>query len=79
MGDDAAIDAFDIPAFTNHPVPPGSLQVILEFDSEGSVVPTSTDAAIDLTRLKHESTLGTQRNHLFDGGAATFGGLCKGL
>jgi hypothetical protein len=79
MGDDAAIDAFDIPPFTNHPIPPGSFQVVLEFDAERAIVPASTDAAVDFARLKHESTLGTQRNHLFDGGTAIFRRLCRSL
>ena len=61
--DDRAIepDHFDFLAVrtggwvADHVLPPGVLDVLLEFDSQGAVVPEAVDATVDGGRLEDEA------------------------
>ena len=55
MRDDGAVDALDVVALAHHALPPGGLEVVLELDTEGPVVPEAVDAAVDLARRKDEA------------------------
>src|SRR5438128_1378000 len=71
--DDGAIDADhgDLLAVgsrwrvADHVVPPDLLDVVLELDAEGSVVPEAVEAAVDLARLKDEAAAATEGDQLF--------------
>ena len=65
MNDDGGIDADDIFAFLGHPAPPGLLEVAFEFHAEGTVIPETVDAAVDLRGLENEPPPLTERDDLF--------------
>src|SRR5207302_5912538 len=41
--------------FADHVLPPGVLDVLLQLDAEGAVVPEAVDAAVDFARLEDEA------------------------
>jgi len=49
----------------DHVLPPGVLDVFLEFDAERAVVPEAVDAAVDLARLEDEPAPTAQGDELF--------------
>src|SRR3954447_1450362 len=53
--DDRGVEADDVVAPGDHVPPPLALDVLLELDAEGSVVPRRTRTAVDLSRGVHES------------------------
>ena len=46
--EDPGIEPDDVIALLDHRPPPGALDVVLELDAEGAVVPDGVDAAVDL-------------------------------
>ena len=46
--EDARVEADDVVALLDHRSPPGPLDVVLELDAQGPVVPHGVDAAVDL-------------------------------
>src|SRR5262249_20103138 len=48
----------------HHVVPPGLLDIALEFDAERAIVPESVDPPVDLARLKDESASPAKRDQL---------------
>ena len=53
--DDGAVEAYDVVAVIDHGAPPGLLDVALELDAEGAVVPARTDAPVDLAGREDEA------------------------
>jgi hypothetical protein len=56
MGQNGTIHADYVIPFSDHDAPPVVLQVALQLDSERTVVPTAIQPAVDLARLKDESS-----------------------
>ena len=52
---DRSVDSDDVIPLTDHGPPPGVLDVSFELYAHRSVVPHTSDAAINLAALKHES------------------------
>ena len=67
MRDDGAVDALDVVALADRPLPPEVLQVVLQLHAEGTVVPEAVDASVDLTRLEDEAAPGAQGDELLHG------------
>src|SRR5438093_3214639 len=60
--DDGGVDANDVVAHLDHGPPPGALDVVLELDAEGAVVPEAADAAVDLAGLEDEAAALAERD-----------------
>jgi hypothetical protein len=54
---DRRVQADDVVAALNHEVPPLLLDVLLEGNSQGAVVPGRTGSAIDLTGLENKAAV----------------------
>ena len=52
---DPGVEADDVVALLDHRPPPRPLDVVLELDAEGAVVPHGVDAAVDLARGEDEA------------------------
>jgi hypothetical protein len=63
--DDAGVETDDIVAALHHVVPPLLLDVLLESDSEGAVIPCGARSSIDLTCLENEATVLREGNNRF--------------
>ena len=73
---DPGIEPDDVVALLDHRPPPGPLDVVLELDAEGPVVPHGVDAAVDLARGEDEAApLGERhdRVEVGDGGRDVVG------
>ncbi len=69
MHEDRGVEPLDVIAGVNHGVPPAVLDVLLELDAEGAVVPDRTQAAVDLGRLEDEAApLGERHELVHEGG-----------
>ena len=69
--EDAGVEPDDVVALLDHRPPPGPLDVVLELDAEGPVVPHGVDAAVDLARGEDEAASLAERDdrlELGDGG-----------
>ena len=55
MHDDGRVEADDVFAGAYHGLPPGVLDVALEFGAEGAVVPEAVDAAVEFGGLEDEA------------------------
>ena len=53
--EDPGIEPDDVVALLDHRPPPGALDVVLELDAEGAVVPDRVDAAVDLRGREDEA------------------------
>jgi hypothetical protein len=84
MRDDRAVEALDVVALSHDAPPPQVLEIVLELDAEGTVVPESIDPAVDVARRKDESAPRAQRDELVHPGeglpihVGSFGVLCHG-
>src|SRR5699024_8601198 len=54
--DDRRVEADHVVAALHERLPPLALDVLLERDAEGAVVPRRAGASVDLARLEHEAT-----------------------
>ena len=70
--EDPGVQADDVVPVLDHRLPPGALDVVLELDAEGPVVPHGVDAAVDLGRREDEAAALGQRD---DGLEVRDGGL----
>ena len=70
--DDGGLDADDVVAELDQGAPPVALDVVLELDAEGAVVPEPAEAAVDLGGLEDEAAAlaeGDERIHVWLGHA----------
>ena len=71
MHEDPGVETDDVVALLDHAPPPGPLDVVLELDAEGPVVPHGVDAAVDLGARIDEAPALAERHdrvELGDGG-----------
>ena len=54
--EDGGVESYDVVAAPNEGLPPGVLDVLLEFDAEGAVVPGAGEAAVYLAALEYEAS-----------------------
>ena len=69
--EDPGVQPDDVVALLDHAPPPGALDVVLELDAEGPVVPDGVDAAVDLGARVDEAAALAERHdrvELGDGG-----------
>jgi hypothetical protein len=59
---DRRVKTDDVGTVLYHRLPPLTLDVLFEFNSEWTVIPRRTASAIDFAGLKHESTSFRERN-----------------
>ena len=62
--DDRAVEALDVVALAHDAPPPQALEIVLELDAEGTIVPESVDPAVDVARRKDEASPRAQRYEL---------------
>ena len=62
VGRGSALDRREFVVAGDHVTPPAVLEIPLEGDTEGAVVPEAVQAAVDLTRLKDEAAPLRQRH-----------------
>src|SRR5207247_654556 len=55
MHEDPRFEPDDVLALLDHRPPPGALDVVLQLDPEGTVIPDGIDPAIDLARWEDEA------------------------
>ena len=72
--DHRRVEADDVLAAGDHRLPPLPLDVLLELDAQGAVVPRRPRAAVDLTRREDEPAALGQRDDGFDLGGRGFRG-----
>ena len=65
---DPGVEADDVVPLLDHRPPPRALDVVLELDAEGPVVPHRVDAAVDLRRREDEAAALGQRDDRVEGG-----------
>jgi hypothetical protein len=65
MHEDRRIEPLDVVAHADHRVPPAVLEILLELDAEGAVVPHRAGSAVDLGRLEDEAAPLGERHELF--------------
>ena len=63
--DDGGFKAGDVVALAGHGLPPGFLDVALEFGAQGAVIPEAVDAAVYLGGLENEAAAFAQRDNAF--------------
>ena len=73
--EDGGIEAHDVGALAHHGAPPLLLDVALQLDAHGAVVPGGGEAAVDLAAGEHEAAPLGQRHDGVEGGA---GGVGRG-
>src|SRR5690606_29393576 len=73
--DDRGVQADDVLASVHHRLPPLTLDVLLELDTERAVVPRRAGAAVDLTAREDEpSALAEGDDGIDDGGGSGHAG-----
>ena len=63
--EDGAVHADDIVSELGHGTPPVGFEITFEFCTEGAVVPSAVESAVDLRGLKNEATALAKGDNLF--------------
>ena len=66
--DDGGVEADDVGAAADHGVPPGALDVFLQFHAERAVVPRGAGATVDVTAGEDEAAALGQADHVVEAG-----------
>ena len=67
---DGGVQAHDVGAAADHGIPPGTLDVFLQFHAERTVVPRGTGATVDVTAGEDEAAALGQADHVVEAGGS---------